>query len=221
MKIVIKNTPFEFDLGCKVLKMLQDTCPFEELSDFWGDIKPLTFREIAKISNLEQRRIALGGFGMENLINSVKPTLINETTLNKITTWVDSNGKRIEKTFADTYRLFKVDKSVLYGENAHWENDVYYVECKDTSTDRRYLIWIDEQSVKRTNEISIWSDRPINSIQAIAWTIQTNVPQGKIKRIIRQGDCILIEPKNKDYTPLEIERHLTEKEYKTLLKLES
>jgi hypothetical protein len=46
------------------------------------------------------------------------------------------------------------------------------------------------------------------------------VPQGKIAKIIRQGDCILIKPKGK-YEPLSTPRHLTEKEYKTLLVAES
>lgn len=222
MEIIIRNVPFEFDLGCRVLKMLHDTPPFEELEDFWEDIKPLTFRDIAQINNLEQRRLALLGFGMENLINSVKPTLINETTLKKTTTWIDSNGKKVKHNFDDTYRLYRVNGVEVYGGNG-WRkpSDVFYVQFKDTSTDREYMIWVDELSVKITNEMPTWGSEQINSIQAIAWTIQTNVPNGEIKRIIRQGDCILIEPKNENYKPLKSERHLTEKEYKTLLKIES
>ena len=57
-------------------------------------------------------------------------------------------------------------------------------------------------------------------IMAIAWTITTNVPQGNIEDIIRQGDCILIAPKG-DYVPLGSARHLTEEEYKTLISAES
>jgi hypothetical protein len=57
-------------------------------------------------------------------------------------------------------------------------------------------------------------------IQAIAWTITTNVPKGHIEDIIRQGDCILIKPKGK-YEPLVTARHLTEEEYKTLISAES
>jgi hypothetical protein len=55
---------------------------------------------------------------------------------------------------------------------------------------------------------------------AIAWTITTNVPQGNIEDIIRQGDCILIKPQGK-YEPLNRARHLTEVEYKTLISAES
>jgi hypothetical protein len=100
--------------------------------------------------------------------------------------------------------------------------DSYFVKCKDTSTDRNYFIWIEPQSVYRTNTEKIWEYElsKINAIQCIAWTIQTNVPQGKIEKIIRQGDCVLIKPKGK-YEPLNTPRHLTENEYKTLLVAES
>jgi hypothetical protein len=59
----------------------------------------------------------------------------------------------------------------------------------------------------------------ITPIQAIAWTIQTNIEKGGIEKMIRQGDCILIK-KNKDAN-VGSTRHLTEQEYKELLVLES
>jgi hypothetical protein len=98
----------------------------------------------------------------------------------------------------------------------------HYVRCKDTSTDREYLLWVDFDSVKITNGFNYFDNKgfEVNSIMAIAWTIQTNVPVGNIEKIVRQGDCILIKPKGK-YEPLSRERHLTEKEYRTLLVSES
>jgi hypothetical protein len=96
------------------------------------------------------------------------------------------------------------------------------VKLKDTSTDRNYFIWVEPQSVYNTNNENRWGYdiKKINAIQCIAWTIQTNVPQGSIEKIIRQGDCILIKPNGK-YEPLDSARHLTEKEYKELLVAES
>ena len=61
----------------------------------------------------------------------------------------------------------------------------------------------------------------VNAIQCIAWTIQTNIAEGNIEKIIRQGDCILIKPKNMRSVGLVNDRHLTEKEYKELLVAES
>jgi hypothetical protein len=59
----------------------------------------------------------------------------------------------------------------------------------------------------------------ITPIQSIAWTIQTDIKEGGIEKIVRQGDCILI--KKKDTAETGLVRHLTENEYRTLLVLES
>jgi hypothetical protein len=59
----------------------------------------------------------------------------------------------------------------------------------------------------------------IDAVQAIAWTIQTDVELGGIEKIVRQGDCVLIKKKPK--AKLGNVRHLTSEEYKTLLVLES
>ena len=82
------------------------------------------------------------------------------------------------------------------------------------------MIWVDLQSVARTNGLGWdWKPEQVNAIQAIAWTMQTDISEGNIEKIVRQGDCILIKPKKlrgKDNV-----RHLTEKEYKELLVAES
>lgn len=228
MKIIVENIPFDYDFGCRLLKLkYNDDCPFEELEDIWNDIKPLTFKEIAKLENLEQRRIGIVCLGLERLVKEVKPILINKKTLNKETTWVTESGELVTKKFKDTYELYKVEGKYFnenLTRNLSWQRteDVYFVKCKDTSTDREYMIWVDVNSVYRTNNIE---DRwnvdisKINAIQCIAWTIQTNVPIGKIEKIIRQGDCILIKPKNK--AKVGNVRHLTEQEYTELLIAES
>ena len=229
MEIVINNVPTEFNLGCRMLKTKGGDCPFDEMQDFWEQVQPLNFKDIAQIPNLEQRRIALLFLGLDRLVKEVNPELISSKTIKKNTTWVTEQGELVEHKFDDTYELYKV-KGEYFGDTTnHWQriNDAYYVKCKDTSTDREYLIWIDINSVWRivsdnNSKLNRWEFdvREIDAIDCIAWTIQTNVPQGKIEKIVRQGDCILIKPK-KNYVPLDNERHLTKQEYLTLLVAES
>jgi hypothetical protein len=226
MKIVISNTEFDFDTGCKILKLKHDTCPFPQLEDFWNDIQPITFQEISEMTNLEHRRVAFLSYGLDRLVKEVKPVLMDKKTLNKTTTWVNDNGELITKKFKDTYELYKVSGE-HFNKNITrtWgrAEDCYYVKCKDTSTDREYLIWVDMRSVYRTNFTNGWEYKPekVNAIQAIAWTIQTDIEEGNIDKIVRQGDCIMIKPINTKKVNREVVRHLTEKEYKTLLVAES
>ena len=221
-KIVINNVPFEYDNGCAVLKLKHKECPFPELAEVWEDIIPMTFKEIAtKLTNLEQRRVAILHLGVERLQQQIEPKLVKKETIRKTTTWVTADGNIETRTYDDTYELFEVAGAKL-GENLNdrgrTANDVHYVRCKDTSTDREYFIWVDVNSVKRANKR--WDEKDFNPISAIAWTFTTLVPEGKIEKIIRQGDCILIKHK-KGTEMLEEERHLTEEEYRTLLEEES
>lgn len=222
-QIVIDNLNFNYDIGCKVLKLKHEECPFEELSDVWEHIQPITFAEIAQnIENLENRRVAIKYLGIERFYRETNPTLIDESTLEKSTTWIDKDGKLSTISYKDTYQLFRVDGKVWSGQTR--SNDVYMVKCKDTSTDREYFIWVDGVEVHNTNNTpQVWSairNFKINAIQAIAWTIQTNVPYGQIEKIVRQGDCVLIKTKE-NVNFLNRNRHLTEEEYINLLSLES
>jgi hypothetical protein len=225
MNIIVNNQKFPHEIGSRLLKLKNSECPFPELKDTWDSIKPLTFKEIARLPNLEQRRVGVVCLGLERLVNEVKPRLISRQNIEKTTNWVNEKGERVEHKFNDIYELYEVDGSYFNEglDSGQTMRDCYYVKCKDTSTDRTYFIWVDPASVYTTNE-DRWfyslSDCPITAIQAIAWTIQTNVPKGHIKEVLRQGDCILIKPKGK-YEPLTAPRHLTEKEYIELLVAES
>ncbi len=107
--------------------------------------------------------------------------------------------------------------------------DCHFVRFKDTSTDRKYMIWVDLRRVYETNKKKngqyTWFNedvkKEINAIQCIAWTIQTNVAEGNIKEILRQGDCVFVKPIDSSKPLLNNPRHLTEKEYRKLLKAES
>ena len=228
MKIIINNTEFEYNIGCKLLKAKYgDSCPtWFNQPEIWNDIEPITFKEIAlEFQNLEHRRIAIGCLGLDNLVKEVEPIMIGSQTLKKKTTFVKPDGSLQTIKFEDTYKLFEVTGESLGMERSN--RKFHYVQCKDTSTDREYLIWVDAQEVYRANDerkerwYSSSEDygKKITPIQAIAWTIQTNINEGGIDKMIRQGDCILIK-KNKG-AELGLTRHLTEKEYKELLVLES
>ena len=231
MKIVINNVEFPFDLGCRVLKLkYEDECPMEQLEDFWDKVVPATFGDIAQLPNLEQRRVGILNLGMEAIIKEAKPTLLSSKTIKKTTTWVNEKGELVEHTFDDTYELFEV-KGEVFSQNMEnsWRKmeDCHYVRCKDTSTDREYLIWIDLNSVwnikcENDKELNRWEfdAKKIDAIDCIAWTIQTNIAQGGIEKIVRQGDCIMIKPKAK-YETLGRERHLSKQEYLKLLVAES
>ena len=227
MKMIISNLEFNYDTGCKILKLKHKECPIKDLEDIWDDIIPLTFKEIAEIRNSEQRRVAFLYYGLERLIEDVKPKLVSKQTIKKETTWVSQSGELVTKKFNDTYELYKVEGKKLSSDLENkWQkfNDFYFVKFKDTSTDRVYLLWVDAQSVYSTNNPGKWLSngddysKLINAIEAIAWTIQTNIDKGNIEKIVRQGDCIMIKPK-KNKTG--ITRHLTEKEYRKLIVAES
>ena len=229
MKIIIENTRFDYNIGCRLLKTKYRNVPFKGLEDIWEDIVPITFKEITKeLENIEQRRIAIGCLGLENIYKEVNPKLVSSKTISKETFWVGENGELIKNNFEDTYELYEV-KGDVWGEGSDlgWSKpeDVYFVKCKDTSTDREYFIWVEAQSVYRTNNPNKWLSnssnfsKEINPIQAIAWTIQTDIKEGGIEKIVRQGDCVLI--KKKKNSERGSVRHLTENEYRELLVLES
>lgn len=227
-KLVLDNVTFEFDLGCKVARLKYgDVCPevLSPLADFWNDIVPATFTDIAQLPNLEQRRIGIGALGLDRLISEVNPILLDRKTLTKSTTWVNENGELHTFEYDDTYELYRVKGEVFSKGLSRNMEDSFYVKCKDTSTDREYLIWIEPQSVYNTNRENSWYDRregykELNAIECIAWTITTNIPKGHIEKIIRQGDCPLFKTKG-TFEPLASPRNLTQVEYETLIVAES
>lgn len=225
-KIVIENITFDLELGKRLLKLKYPTCPFPELESEWDNIQPISFAEIAELNNLEERRVGVLCLGIERLAEQVNPTLLHKAVVKKTNTIVNEKGELETYEFDDIYELFEVDGEVFNkNQQNSWNRmtDCHFVKCKDTSTNREYMIWVDIASVFRTNNETRSYDRSkVNAVQAIAWTIQTNIAKGDIKKIVRQGDCVLIKPKNrKDLITLSQPRHLTEKEYLSLMVAES
>ena len=116
MKIIIENTRFDYNIGCRLLKTKYRNVPFKGLEDIWEDIVPITFKEITKeLENIEQRRIAIGCLGLENIYKEVNPKLVSSKTISKETFWVGENGELIKNNFEDTYELYEV-KGDVWGE---------------------------------------------------------------------------------------------------------
>lgn len=231
MKIIIQNESFDYDFGCRLLKAKYGDTPFNGLEDIWADIVPPTFQEVLQNTpNVETRRVAINCLGIDKIAEQLNSRLVSEETIEKTTMWVNEKGELAEHKFSDTYSLYAVngedlfkDAKTLWGRATH--DNAYYISCKDTSTDRRYLLWVDLRSVNQVKFNDRWFkereqlEEGIDAIDCIAWTITTNVPEGSISHIIRQGDCILVKPKKNAL--LGHFRHLTAEEYRNLLLAES
>ena len=228
MKIVIENIKFDFEVGFRLLKLKHEECPYEELKDKWNSIEPLSFREISEMDNLEQRRVGIICLGLERLVKEVNPKLLDTQTIEKVTNYLDTDGNLVTKKFSDTYELYEVKGENFSKPNERFVriDDCHFVKFKDTSTDREYMIWVDLRSVWNTNrkvgDYSYYDGErtKVNAIQCIAWTIQTNVSIGNVEKIIRQGDCIFVKPKDSSVEKDSV-RHLTEQEYIDYLVSES
>lgn len=207
-EMIIDNTSFTYDEGCKILKLKYKECPFPELEHMWNFIVPITFQECMTINNVEKRRVCINYIEFETLINSGYIKLVNEQTLVKKGNFI-KDGKKVSLKYDDTYKLY------TFALNSQTGEYLYFVQCIDISTGRKYQLWVNRFGITGTNGL----DAP-NAIAAIAWTFMTNIKKGDIKQIIRQGDCIMYNPVA-NYQTLAYPRHLTEIEYRTLLINES
>lgn len=217
MKIIIDNQEFDYEIGLKILKLKYKECPFEEIKDIWNDIPELTFKEIGELQNLEERRIAFLYFGIERLLSSVNSQLVDKQELDKETEWITADGKKETLKYKAVYELYKIDPSYFKTYRVTPADNFYFIKVKDTSTDREYIIWIDKNHIVRN--ISKYID-DISALDAVAWTIRTRVPEGKIEKIIRQGEVLMFKIKENTEL-LKTPRHLTAKEFLELLKSES
>lgn len=242
VRVVINGFSFPGETGLRILKLRNETCPFPEWQEAWEVLASLTFREITeRIKDIERRRIAISFLGMERMMAQVESKKISEETIEKLTTWVDTNGQLEEHRYSDTYSLHRVSWKTLYGnlsgetlrrlnQNQLQTMNQHFVKCNCTSTGNDYLIWVDLRQVYQTNHpeedheklqrISLRRiEKMVDPIEAIAWTFETQLAKGSIEAIIRQGDCILMRPSIDPI--LKQKRHLTGEEYRTLLRSES
>lgn len=177
--------------------------------------------------------------GKQEIINA--STLISTETLNKKTWWYDKNAEK-EVEYQDVYSLYLVELNKLFiGDNPSIRNIKdsfgYLLMFKDTSTSRQYMLWVDIEDILSINckdkiveqynkifenissveeakkQLIEFLPKHIGAVDAIAWTITTTVPKDKIRKIIRQGDCILVDADIKSRKELVEDYHLTRELY--------
>jgi hypothetical protein len=179
IKTIKINTDFTWEYVRDYYLDLQTNEPeylalVEECRELWYDenVRPWTAKEIFSLQNQEQKYLLLSLIGADEIEKEMEPTLVDRKVLSKSQPRFDikSKGshkltKRFKKdeliedniTYEDIYELYKFDKSKL-----NTNNDVYFVKCKDTSTDRVYYIYVDGRD-NRCNS---------DAISAIAWTMR-------------------------------------------------
>jgi hypothetical protein len=150
----------------------------KEAEELWNnpEVKPWTAKEVFMLSNQEQKYLLFSLIGPDQIEQEMNPTLVDSQTLVKRQPRYNVEGKDGHKVtrrftpeqlkqdfveYQDTYELYYFDKSKL-----GTENNVYYVKCKDTSTDRVYYLYVDGSDPRCQTD----------AISAIAWTMRD--PEG-------------------------------------------
>lgn len=235
-KIVVDRYKFDFDLGLKILKAkYKDINVFKEkcyiskpllkrITDEWDGVKNITVNEALGLENIEARRICFRHIGVDNVFKELEPELMDKQVLNKNT---KVNDKGDLEAFEDTYELYKVkgDK-VLQGVADNFRRggvDFFILRCKCTSSDREYLIYIQDiwgENGRARAGANVAVGKKPDAIEAVAWTIQVEVEEKDIDYIIRQGDCIIVKTNKENYKKC-AQRHISKKEYLEKVKFES
>jgi len=207
-KLIISNREFDFEIGCKILKLKYQNqpCPIDYLNDFWNDIQPATFSDIALIQNVESRRIAFSLLGTDNLLKHIDLILVDKQDINRKNKW-KVGDEYIHYHTIETYYLYALSSEAIekLGLASWLQYNIKILKFKDTSTDREYILWTNTHSN--------------DAIAAIADSFKIRAKHGNIEKIIRQGDCLLvklIEPEQFTF-----ERSLTKEEYINLVVNES
>lgn len=130
----------------------------KSLQELWDKLEPFTIKEVFQTyqSNSEKLMVLLSLFDPEDVIKDLDAVLIDKQTVTK-TQVIDkvkgltnipkeqissvklSDITHEEFTYDDTYELYKVKAKTI---NA--PDDVFYVKCKDTFSDRVYYLPVNE-----------------------------------------------------------------------------
>jgi len=235
-KIVVDRYKFDFTIGLKIMKAkykdfktFEDKCYISKalmktIKEEWPKAGNITVQEALGLENIEARRICFRHIGVDNVFKELEPELVDTQVLDK-NTKVNAEGK-LEK-FQDTYELYKVKgEKVLQGITENWRRggaDFFILRCKCTSSDREYLIYIQDiwaANARFGSNPGTGAQRKPDAIEAVAWTIQVEVEADDIEYIIRQGDCIIVKTKKEKYKKC-TQRHISKKEYLEKVRFES
>lgn len=196
----------------------------DELKDYvtemWDTIQEVDATKAFQVQNVEKRRAFFDAIGVERLMKTIEPTLLDRKVIKKKRIGWDDDNKEVEREFEDVYELYLVPKEKLYaGIEDRWfpgNEDAHVVRCWCTTTNREYWIFTDPRIYNRyqMNEVTgQYEKQPHNAITSIAWTIRINIASPE--RIYRQGDIIVVKhgPDSKEVAPY----HLDEDKYLKLM----
>ena len=184
----------------------------EFVTDMWEDIIPVSVEEAFQEQNMERRRVMFDCIGVVKLFQQLKPLLLDRQVIPKRRTRWDDKNRSYEVTYDDTYELYQLEGHQLFSESRRSFNDaVFAVRCWCTTTKREYWIYVPREAALA--ESGYLRDTYPDAIRAIAWTIRIDITAPK--RILRQGDIILVEESedSKETVPY----HLSKEQYLSLL----
>lgn len=190
---------------------------FEVVQEAWADAPALTTEQAFTAPNIEHRRVIFNTIGVETLMATLKPELVDRKTITRSNEVYDNDGTMRTEELIDTYELYKIDGDRLFegtGNANRWQRDrsVYAVKCRDASTDREYWIYVHADAAKNSD-----------ALEAIAWTYQMK-SQVYTNSIYRQGEVIIAKH---DGVKAPGENHwgttyqLTKEDYLTKIKAQS
>jgi len=149
----------------------------KQIKEEYNDKEPYSPKEVFQLfSNQEQKMCLLSLFAPEDIAKSLDSVVVNTQTITKkqTRTVIMDRDNQNDKTnldklqidnvgletieYDDTYELHRSDSKVL-----GTQNDVYFVKCKDTSTDRVYYLFVDPNA---------GTDVSTDAIAAIASTMR-------------------------------------------------
>lgn len=190
---------------------------FDVVRKAWDKTPELTVEQAFTAPNIEHRRVMFNVMGVENLMASLKPQLIDRQTITRDNLVFDNDGNKRTEKLVDTYELYKIDGDRLFDGATNpnrWarerDNSVYAVKCKDASTDREYWIYVTEEAADGKN-----------ALEAIAWTYQMKSGVNT-EEVYRQGEVIIAKHGDgKEPNHWGRFYHMTKEEYLTKIKAQS
>jgi hypothetical protein len=129
----------------------------------YDDLPVMTVNDALALQNAEQRMIALTVFTPEEFIADINAELIDEQTIAKSHIRWDDQLKPYQRSFVDTYSLYKISAFELGLENIARTASVFFVKCKCTSTHKVYYLYVPEAV-----------GNSADALAAIAWTYRFN-----------------------------------------------
>lgn len=155
--------------------------------EFWDTIEKIDIKKAFQEQNQEKKRIYFHCIGPEKIFKNTKSKLLSTESVTK--------KRQNKEEYIDTYKLYSCD-----GKQFGLSGKIYYVNCFCPSTGREYFIFINNdfcekrQWISNKGVISTYN-KEIKAIDAISWTLRTNVKEEAVEFYYRQGDVLITKIK--------------------------